>query len=80
MSTSDEEDNDSDPDIDDDITKKPPPKPKDVVRTLIERDDNLMTRDLQCRMLKIQIWKKNRKRFGCLNDAYDNNEDFSWIH
>lgn len=50
MTTSEDEDNDSEPDeIDPEAEigqpKKQPPK-GDVIRTLIERDDNLLTRDL----------------------------------
>lgn len=93
MSTSDEEDNDSDDgdelqdevDSDGEVKEKPQkkaPKQKkdDVVRTLIERDDDLLTRDLQVRLWKISNWKKSRKRFGFLTEDYDPNEDFNaWL-
>lgn len=94
MSTSDEEDNDSeDPDsdleeqVDSDgetipVVQKPKKKREkhDVVRTLIERDDELLTRDLNARLWKIQNWKKARKRFGFHNEDYDCNEEFKeWL-
>lgn len=96
MSTSDEEDNDSDDpdsDLEEQVDSdgeaipeaKKPAKGKrrekhDVVRTLIERDDDLLTRDLQARLWKIQNWKRARKRFGFMSDSYDGEENFSaWL-
>ena len=94
MSTSDEEDNDSeDPDsdleeqVDSDgetipVVKEAKKKREkhDVVRTLIEKDDDLLTRDLQARLWKIQTWKKARKRFGFQTEDYDGNEEFcQWL-
>lgn len=54
---------------------------KDVVRTLIEQDDDLLTRDLQARLLKIKLWKLQRKKLDVpLSEEYDLNEDFTWIN
>jgi hypothetical protein len=41
----------------------------------------LLTRDLQARLWKIANWKKSRKRFGVLNEDFDDtNEDFrAWL-
>jgi hypothetical protein len=53
-----------------------------VIRTLIERDEDLMTRDLQAKLQKIRFWKQHRKRvLGPVipSEEYDLNEDFSWI-
>ena len=97
ITTTDEEDNDSDPDddkVNDAILKITPegeqpaelprakkPVKKDVVRTLIEQDDELLTRDLQARLLKIKLWKLQRKKLDVpLSEEYDLNEDFSWIN
>lgn len=89
MSTSDEEDNDSEPDENDvekfgDTLKPSEVKKKqlkpDVVRTLMDRDPDLVLRDQQARILKIALWKKQRKRFGFYSDELDANEDFSWIN
>ena len=51
----------------------------DVIRVLIERDKDLLERDLQARLVKIREWKKARKKFALLNEDYDVNEDFSWL-
>jgi hypothetical protein len=97
ITTTDEEDNDSDPDddkVNDAILKITPddehpaelPRAKkqvkkDVVRTLIEQDDELLTRDLQARLLKIKLWKLQRKKLDVpLSEEYDLNEDFTWIN
>ena len=51
---------------------------------LIEKDEQLTKRDLEARLLKIQLWRKQRKRLEMLNadnqedDYYDMNEDFTW--
>lgn len=81
MTTSDEEDNDSDNEEEPKGgAPKKPAKPKpDVVRALIDKDEDLSQRDLKARLLKIQLWKKLRKKFGELNEEYDLSEDFSWI-
>lgn len=51
-----------------------------MIRALIERDEGLVQRDLQARLLKIQMWKRARKQFTSESiEDYDNNEDFSWI-
>jgi hypothetical protein len=97
LTTSDEEDNDSEPDddkINDTVRKVTPddepvqlprtakkPVKKDVIRTLIEQDDELLTRDLHARLLKIRLWKLQRKKLDVpLSEDYDLNEDFSWIN
>jgi hypothetical protein len=57
------------------------PVKKDVVRTLIEQDDELLTRDLNARLLKIKLWKLQRKKLDIpFSEEYDLNEDFSWIN
>jgi hypothetical protein len=90
VSTSDEEDNDSETEQDiyreeelkKELTEKSKEKKKksDVVQILIEKDPDLVKRDLQARLYKISLWKKSRKRYGVLNEDYEGTEDFSWIN
>lgn len=95
MTTSDEEDNDSEPEEKleepsdsqqwpnqvEAQAKKRQQKP-DVIRTLLERDEDLQTRDLHARLQKIKFWKIHRKRVlgpQVPGEEYDLNEDFTWI-
>lgn len=50
---------------------------KDVVYDIIERDPALAQRDLEARLLKIQLWKKLRRKYALLNEDYDVDEDFN---
>jgi hypothetical protein len=82
LSTSDEEDNDSDSDEEaeesKEVKKTPKVKEKDIVSVLLEKDDELRQRDLKARLLKIQMWKAVRSKFGLLDESYDETENFSW--
>ena len=58
-------------------TKSKKKKPdKDVIRTLIAHNEDLVQRDLQARLLKIKHWKRCKARLNLLSEDYDEEEEF----
>jgi hypothetical protein len=92
LSTSDEEDNDSDEEgtleeskqkaieakLEEPNTTEKPKVKIDVIRMLIEHDSDLLKRDLESKLFKFLLWKKQKKKYEAEIEENEEQENFSW--
>lgn len=50
----------------------------DVIRVLLEHDQELLKRDLESRLFKLLLWKKQKKKYEPEGDEGEEAETFTW--